>query len=139
MRYMALDLGDRYIGIALSDTLGMIARPLTVIRRTSRINDFNRYKELITEHQVQAIIVGLPYNMDGSEGRQAQWVRDYMAAFAQMVDLPIHLVDERLTTQEASEIMIQTGRQPNKDEIDAVAAAVILQSYLDTHRHGYRQ
>lgn len=136
MRYMALDLGDRHIGIALSDTLGMIARPLTVIRRTSRINDFNRYKELITQHQVQAIIVGLPYNMDGSEGRQAQWVRDYMAEFAQMVDIPIHLWDERLTTQEASEIMIQTGRQPSKNEIDAVAAAVILQSYLDTHPYG---
>ena len=133
MRYMALDLGDKRIGIALSDTLGFIARPLKVIKRTSRVNDYDIYKSLITENQVQTVIVGLPINMDGSEGRQATWVRDYMAEFSETSDIPIIFWDERLTTETAREIIKGSGRQPGKDDLDAVAAAVILQSYLDAH------
>ena len=133
MRYMALDLGNQRIGIALSDTLGMIARPLKVIKRTSRINDFTIYKGLIAEYKVQAVIVGLPLNMDGTEGKQAKWVRDYTAAFSELVDVTITLWDERLTTVEARDIIQASGRQPGKDNIDAVAAAVILQTYLDAH------
>ena len=133
MRYMALDLGDRRIGIALSDALGMIARPLKVIKRTSRVNDYSIYNSLIAEYKVQAVIVGLPINMDGSEGRQAKWVRDYVTSFSETVDTPITLWDERLSTEEAHEIIKNRGRQPGKDEIDAVAAAVILQNYLDAH------
>jgi putative Holliday junction resolvase len=130
---MALDLGDRHIGVALSDALGMIARPLEVLKRTSRVNDYNHYQELIDQHKVEAIIVGLPINMDGSEGRQANWVRDYVAAFSQTVDIPIYLWDERLTTVTASELLKESGKPPRKDTLDAVAAAVILQSYLDAH------
>ena len=133
MRYMALDLGDQRIGIAFSDALGMIARPFKVIKRTSRVNDYNTYKTLIAEQKVQAVVVGLPLNMDGSEGKQAKWVRDYVACFSETVDIPITLWDERLTTETAYEIIKDSGRQPGKDEIDAVAAAVILQSYLDTN------
>ena len=133
MRYMALDLGSQYIGIALSDTLGMIARPLKVIRRTSRVNDYKIYNQLVVEYNVQAIIVGLPFNMDGSEGRQAKWVRDYIQEFTQTTTIPITLWDERLTTEMASEILRDNNKQPTKANIDAVAAAVILQSYLDAH------
>jgi len=131
MRYMALDLGNKRIGIALSDTLGMIARPLKVIKRTSRVNDYSEYRKLITTHKVNAVIVGLPINMDGSEGRQANWVRDYVEAFSQTVDIPIYLWDERLTTEIALDIIKANKTPAAKAKIDAVAAAVILQSYLD--------
>lgn len=133
MRYMALDLGNHYIGIALSDDLGMIARPLKVIKRTSRVNDYKTYNQLITENKVKAVIVGLPINMDGSEGRQAAWVRDYVDAFAQTVEIPIYFWDERLTSEIATDIIKDNRKLPPKARVDAVAAAVILQSYLDTH------
>ena len=133
MRYMALDLGNRYIGIALSDALGMIARPVKVIKRTSRVNDYTIYNQLITENNVQAVIVGLPINMDGSEGKQANWVRDYMEAFSSTTDIPVHFWDERLTTEIASDIVKENRKSPTHARVDAVAAAVILQSYLDNH------
>jgi len=133
MRYLALDLGDRRIGVAISDTLGMLARPLEVFKRTSRVADFAHVGHLVTQHQVDAIIAGLPISMDGSEGRQAAWVRNYSAALTETLSIPLHLWDERLTTEEAISIMRAQGKSPTKDWIDAVAAAVILQSYLDNH------
>ena len=133
MRYLALDLGDKRIGVAISDTLGMIARPLSVIIRTSRVADFEAYAALVAEHRVDELVVGLPISMDGTEGRQAEWVRDYSADLATALDLPLHLWDERLTTEEAVDIMRAQGKRPSKDWIDAVAAAVILQNFLDAH------
>lgn len=131
MRYLALDLGDRRIGVAVSDTLGMIARPLEVFQRTSREADFSHIRGLVEDYQVDALVVGLPINMDGTEGQQAAWVRDYTAELADEILAPISLWDERLTTEEAKDIMRAQGKAPRKDWIDAVAAAVILQSYLD--------
>ncbi len=131
MRYMALDLGDHYIGIALSDENGMIARPLKVIKRTSRVNDYAIYNQLIAEYHVQAVIAGLPVNMDGSEGKQAHWVRDYMAAFSNVTEISVSFWDERLTSEIASEIMKENNKYSANTRVDAVAAAVILQSYLD--------
>lgn len=130
MRYLALDLGNQ-IGVAISDTQGILARPLEVFKRTSRMADFAHIGALITEYRVEALIVGLPLNMNGSEGQQAIWARDYSAALATALAIPVHLWDERLTTEEATEIMRKQGKPPSKDWIDAVAAAVILQSYLD--------
>ncbi len=134
MRYLALDLGDRRIGIAISDRSGMLARSLEVLRRASRAADFAHIAALVAEHHAEAIVVGLPLNMDGTEGAQAAWVRDYSAALAETLDLPLHLWDERLTTVEAADIMRAQGRRADKQWIDAVAAAVILQSYLDAQR-----
>jgi putative Holliday junction resolvase len=131
MRFLALDLGDRRIGVAISDTLGMLARPLEVFKRTSRIADFDHIGNLVTQHQVGALVVGLPTNMDGSESKQTNWVRDYSAALAETLSIPLHFWDERLTTVEAASIMRAQGKAPRKDWIDAVAAAVILQDYLD--------
>ena len=133
MRYLALDLGDRRIGVAISDTSGMLARPLEVFIRTSRVADFAHISDLIAQHEVGALVVGLPISMDGSEGRQAAWVRNYSAALAETLSIPLYLWDERLTTEEAIDIMRTQGKKPTKDWIDAVAAAVILQSYLDNH------
>lgn len=136
MRYLALDLGDRRIGIAISDATGLIARSLEVMERTSRAADFAHIGNLIKEHNVDALVVGLPLNMDGTEGPQAAWVRDYSAELAETVHRPTHLWDERLTTEEAEDIIHQQGKtvKETKDWIDAVAAAVILQNFLDNRR-----
>lgn len=136
MRYLALDLGDRRIGVAISDTSGMLARPLEVFIRTSRVTDFAHIGDLIAQHEVGALVVGLPISMDGSEGHQAAWVRNYSAALVETLSVPLYLWDERLTTEEAIDIMRAQGKKPTKDWIDAVAAAVILQSYLDNHASG---
>lgn len=130
-RYLALDLGERRIGVALSDTLGMLARPLTVVKRTSRAADFTHFAQLAQEHGAEALVVGLPLNMDGSEGSSAAWARDYSAELGATLGLPIHLWDERLTTEEAIAGQHAQGKSARKDWIDAVAAAVILQSFLD--------
>jgi len=131
MRTLALDLGNRRIGVAISDTLGMFARPLEVFLRTSRVADFSHIQALIDADRVQSVVAGLPLNMDGTEGQQAAWVRDYAAALGEAISMPVILWDERLTTEEAKDILRAQGKRPNKDWIDAVAAAVILQSYLD--------
>jgi putative Holliday junction resolvase len=130
-RALALDLGERRIGVAVSDALGMVARPLEIFARTSRNADFAHIGALVKSHQVDAVIVGLPLNMDGSEGRQAAWVRDYSAALAETITVPVHFWDERLTSEEAVDILRAQGKPTTKGTVDAVAAAVILQSYLD--------
>jgi putative holliday junction resolvase len=131
MRTLALDLGNRRIGVAISDTLGMFARPLEVFERTSRVADFAHIQALINADGVQSVVAGLPLNMDGTEGKQAAWVRDYAAALGETISMSVILWDERLTTEEAKDILRAQGKRPSKDWIDAVAAAVILQSYLD--------
>jgi len=131
MRTLALDLGNRRIGVAISDTLGMFARPLEVFERTSRVADFAHTQALIDAHQVQSVVAGLPLNMDGTEGQQAAWVRDYTSALREAISVPVTLWDERLTTEEAKDILRAQGKTPSKDWIDAVAAAVILRSYLN--------
>jgi len=133
MRYLALDLGDRRIGVALSDATGMIARPLEVFRHRSRDQDFAHIRDLIEQHDVEALVVGFPLNMNGTEGPQASWVRDYVAALSKALPVPILLWDERLSTEEAHAIIRQSGR-PKPEHVDAIAAAVILQGYLDSHR-----
>lgn len=130
-RALALDLGERRIGVAVSDALGMVARPLEIFERTSRHADFAHIGALVAAHQVDAVIVGLPFNMDGSEGHQAAWVRDYSAALAKTLTVPVEFWDERLTSEEAVDILRARGKSTAKGTIDAVAAAVILQSYLD--------
>ncbi len=134
MRYLALDLGDRRIGVAISDPLGIFARPLEVFERCSRQEDFVRVQALIAQHGVDVVIAGLPLNMDGTEGPQADWVRDYTTELAESITAPIILWDERLSTEEAKDILRAQGKRPGEADLDAVAAAVILQSYLDTVR-----
>ncbi|MBN1920589.1 MAG: Holliday junction resolvase RuvX [Anaerolineae bacterium] len=131
MRYLALDLGDRRIGVALSDSTGTLARPLEMFYRSSRATDFTHIVTLVQQHQVGALIIGLPLNMDGTEGTQAAWARDYGMALAQAADLPVVFWDERLTSVEAEDLLRSQGREPGKQALDAIAAAIILQSYLE--------
>lgn len=140
-RLLALDVGERRIGVAVSDALGMIATPLEVIHRSSKAADFGRIAGLVREHEAGALIVGHPLNADGSAGPQAERVERYAAALEQALrdeglELPLILWDEHGSTQRAQAAMIAGGRgaQDRREKIDAAAAAVILQDYLDVQR-----
>ena len=132
MRILALDVGDRRVGIAISDPTGMLARPLAVLKRSGR--DYQSIVDLAKEHGVELIVAGFPRNMDGSEGEQARKAKAYLAGLEKHINVPVELWDERLSTFEAQRLMIEAGRcaRQRRGRIDAVAAAVILQDYLDT-------
>ncbi len=132
MRYLALDLGEKRIGIAAGSDESGLARPLTVIRRRSREEDFARLAALAAREHAEALVVGLPLNMDGSRGPQARWATGYAKALAKRLDLPLYLWDERLTSEEAEALL--AGRRPRGAPLDDVAAAVILQDFLNARR-----
>ena len=134
MRLMALDIGDRRIGVALSDTGQMLARGLQVIRCRSRETDMAIIASLVSEHEVEKIIVGYPRRLDGTVGEQARKVEAYVAELREVVAIPIVFWDEGLSTVRAQEAMIEAGRKRRERErrLDAVAAAAILQDYLDS-------
>ncbi len=133
---MAIDLGEKRIGIALSDPGRMIASAHSTMTRKSRAEDFARYARLIEEQQVGLVIMGLPITMAGYEGDRAAWVRDYTADLGNHIDVPVVYWDESLTTKQAEASLRAQGKRGRKikDQVDAVAAAFILQSYLDNDR-----
>lgn len=133
---MSLDLGEKRIGVALSDETQLIARSYAVIERSSRRADFAQIAEVVRDEDVTFLVVGLPINLDGSEGPIARWVRDYTAELADHLGLAYTFWDESFTTAQASASMRVRGRRAKeqRDWIDAVAAAFILQSYLDAQR-----
>ncbi len=134
MRILALDIGNERIGVAVSDELGLLARPLTVLKRVSGNESFLAIKELVRKYQTKTIIVGLPLLPSGDEGEQVASTQAYVRGMrTHMDDLEIIYVDERDTTLRAKEIMLQNKKSARdlEEHIDAVAAAVILQSYLD--------
>jgi putative Holliday junction resolvase len=136
-----LDIGDRRVGVAISDATGLIAAPLSVVERASKAEDFMRIATLVREHRAELLVIGHPLNDDGSVGYQARRIERYATALAEALqseglDLPIVYWDERMSTQEAQELMVRAGRRvrDRRARIDAVAAAVILQDYLDCRR-----
>ena len=139
MRVLALDVGERRVGVAISDPTGALARPLQTLLCGSREEDFAAIAGLVAEHDVGLVVVGRPLSLDGTEGPQARRVARYAEALA--AHLPVRVVswDERYTTAEAKEILRQgrgekgRRRAHDKGKLDAVAAAVILQSYLDSN------
>ena len=138
MRILGLDPGERRIGIAISDPTGTLARPLQTLVRGSREEDFAAIAALVAEHNVELVVVGQPLSLDGTEGPQARLVARYADALAACLPVPLISWDERFTTVAADEILRQTrGRKGRrraytKGRVDAIAAAVILQSYLDS-------
>lgn len=132
---MSLDLGEKRIGIAISDPARIIASPHMVLNRKSRADDFARYAQLIRDQDVSLIVIGLPITLAGHEGQRSAWVRDYAEALGRDIDTPIVFWDESLTTVAAIEALQAQGRRGKKlkDRVDAVAAALILQSYLDAN------
>lgn len=133
MRHLALDVGDERIGVAISDESGSLARPLEVIPRSPGPSSLLRVAELVDENQVESVIVGLPLLEDGSEGKQVRSTRAYVRGLGAYVGVPVVLWDERYSTRRAAEILKENrgrGRRARRP-LDAVAAAVILQGYLD--------
>lgn len=131
MRLMALDVGERRIGIALSES-GIFATPHSVLLRKSKQEDFARLGRLVAELKIELVIVGLPYSLSGPEeiGPQARRVMRYAEALAATLPVPIKYFDERYSTVDAAAYLSSRGQK--KIAIDAAAAAVILQNYLDS-------
>jgi putative Holliday junction resolvase len=133
MRILALDHGTVRIGVAVSDELGMLAHPLEHIAADSFVDFLARLRVIIREKEVTQIIVGMPRNMDGSYGEAAAKVREFVAALRDAVQIPIRTWDERLTTVQAQRALKAGGAKGStRDRIDATAAAILLQGYLDS-------
>jgi putative Holliday junction resolvase len=137
---LGIDAGERRVGVAMSDELRLLASPLTVLDRARGLAPvLDALAELTQREGVAQIVVGLPLNADGSQGRQARRAQDFARVASRVIGLPVQLWDERLSTREAEEILRAQGRNlrrvRQRGELDAVAAAVILQDYLD---HGPR-
>ena len=137
MRILGIDLGSRTVGMAISDYMGIIASPIG----TERITENNLQEALecvkivVKERGVEKIVLGLPKNMDGSEGFQSQYCLDFKEMLEKELKLEVVMLDERLTTRMAHSAMIQAdmSRKKRKENVDKIAACIILQSYLDTH------
>ena len=137
MRFMALDVGTKTIGIAVSDELAMIANGVETIRRTSKEKDFARLKELVANYQPQGIVVGYPKNMNGTIGERAKSCEELAEELKELFcGIDIILWDERLSTVAAQRVLIEAdlSRSKRKKVIDKMAAVVILQNYLDSRR-----
>ena len=136
MRLLGLDFGTKRIGVALSDEMGWTAQGLTVIQRKGNEKDVERIGRLVEENQVEGIVLGLPLNMDGSEGESAERVRKFAALLEDRLQVAVHLWDERLTSWEAEGILKEARVKPRKRKqvVDKLAASLILKSYLEAHR-----
>lgn len=133
---LGLDVGRKRIGIAGCDRTGLIATGITTLERTSFEQDVAHIRNLVHERQVQLLVVGLPYSMDGSLGFQARQVQKFAARLAKSLQLPLEYVDERLTSFQAEQLLIAEHRSPSRHKglIDRKAAAIILQQWLDSQR-----
>ncbi len=133
MRILGIDHGTRRIGVAISDELKMIAQPLEWIPAEPVEKVWERLKTLTREKEVELILIGMPRNMDGTYGPAAQKVQAFVNSLRQHVGLPVKTWDERLTSVQANRVLIQgnTRRQKRRDKVDQMAAAILLQSYLD--------
>ncbi|MGF1488470.1 MAG: Holliday junction resolvase RuvX [Prochloraceae cyanobacterium] len=130
---LGLDVGKKRLGVAGCDGLGWIATGLTTIYRTNFDRDLEELKKIVIERQVEILVVGLPYSMNGTEGFQARQVRKFARRISKALELPVEYVDERLTSVEAEERLKRSKRYSSRDKgaIDRVAAAIILQQWLD--------
>jgi len=133
---LGLDVGDKRIGVALSDPEGILASPFTIITRQDEPRDIEAVNTIINQRDVKRVIVGLPRSMDGSLGKQAEKVKDFAEKLTACIHVPVEFRDERLTTIFAKRLIREATPKKTKRQAhdDAVAAALILQSYLDEER-----
>lgn len=137
MRILGLDYGDKTVGVAVTDELGFTAQPVTTVvrERSSKLRKtYQELEKIIEQYSVEKIVVGMPYNMDGSEGERTEKTRAFISELSRRTGLGIIEVDERLTTVEADEVLQDMGvpASERKAYIDKIAAAIILKSYLNT-------
>lgn len=130
---LGLDVGRKRIGVAGCDRTGLIATGITTIRRTRFVEDMAVLGGIIQERQVDVVVVGLPYSMDGTLGFQARQVQKFAQGMGKFLQIPVEYMDERLTSYQAEQLIIQENRSPSRDKglIDRKAAALILQQWLD--------
>ena len=131
---LGLDVGDRRKGLAISDPNGQVAVPLRTLQRTAQDGAVDAIAALVAEENVEAIVVGLPLRLDGSVGSQAESVQEFVRQLLPAVNVPVTLWDERLSTVQAEQLLRRDGppSRKRKAEQDALAAAIILQGYLDS-------
>lgn len=131
-RLLGLDVGDRTIGVAVSDLLMITAQGVTTIKRTNLKNDINELKKIIEEYKVTKIVAGIPKMLDGSIGIQGEKVLEFLEKLKKHIDLPIELQDERFTTSMSEKMLIQADvkRKKRKEVIDKLAAVQILTTYM---------
>ena len=128
---MSLDIGDSRIGVALSDPLGILATPITIINRINDESAIRKIVDIITSKGVSKIIAGLPLNMDSTRGAQAEKTTSFVIKLRSHIDVPVEYQDERLSTVSARELIRKVRKTNRATRYDAAAAALILQSYLD--------
>lgn len=135
-RILALDMGEKRIGVALSDALGILASPLTVIQTKTEKEDLETILGLVRQYEVERIVLGLPRSLDGSLGREAEKVMAFAGLLSQQVGVPVDTWDERLTTVAAERALREMGASPARKKAlrDALAASIILQGYLERLR-----
>ena len=133
-RILALDLGKKRIGMAISDPLGITAHGLPNLNRINKRTDLAELERLAREREVGLILMGNPINMRGSEGRQSHWAREFAQAIEERIGLPVKLWDERLTSVEAGRVLRSSGISIEKRAaaVDRLSAVILLQSYLDS-------
>ena len=131
---MGLDVGSKRIGIAISDELGWTAQGVKTLDRRHKESDLTEIRDIADQYGVEKIVVGLPKNMDGSLGPQAEMALGFVQELREILDIPIITWDERLSTVEATKILIKgdLSRKKRKQKVDMIAAGLILQSYLDS-------
>ncbi len=139
MRVMGLDYGDKTVGVAISDELLITAQPIETVERerTNKLRKtYQRIEALIDEYEVEKIVLGRPLNMNGTEGDRVELTEAFAEELSRRTGLEIIWMDERLTTVEANRILEETGvaHSARKEHIDKMAAAIILQTYLDTQK-----
>ena len=136
MRILGVDYGDSRIGLSVCDELGILASPLATIKSESMRKNVDKITAIAKEQNAETIVLGLPLNMDGTEGIRASKSRAFARVLEKVSGLSVILVDERLTTVEADEIMDANNvpKQKRKEIVDRIAAQLILQSYLDTNK-----
>lgn len=133
IRILALDFGQKRIGVAISDPLGITAQGAGVITRKNIEDDITEVKKFVNEYKAESIVVGMPINMDGSRGESAKKVAEFVEALSSGLNIPVVTYDERLSTKESERFLISSdvSRKKRKGVIDKIAAQLILESYLE--------
>lgn len=134
MRVLGLDIGTVRIGVAVSDAAGCVASPLAVLDARVVAADVRPLARIVADYEIESIVVGIPLTLSGDEGPQAKTTREVAEALSVALDLPVAYVDERLSSAEAKRVMREAGlsEREQRGSVDKVAAAILLQSYLDT-------
>jgi len=137
MRYLGLDLGSRTLGVAVSDKTGLIASTVKTIRHNEEYDRLlDEVKELVSELEIEAIVLGFPKNMNNTIGPKGELSLEFKEKLEKILSIPVYLQDERLTTKSATDMLISgnVSRKNRKKVVDSVAATIILQSYLDRRK-----